>query len=123
MALASVWDHWLESLMQKRFILTICKELRKPLKRREIMKRILISTVIILVLATALAACGPKQPANHLEAIKKAGTIKVGTSADYPPFEYVDSSGKKIGFDIELMEEIAKQMGVKLEWVDMPLTV
>ena len=46
--------------------------------------------------------------------------IKVGTSADYPPFEFVDGSGNKTGFDVDLMTEIAKRMGVKLEWVDMP---
>ncbi len=84
------------------------------------MKRVILTAVIVLVMLSLAVACGPKTPANHLEAIKQAGTIKVGTSADYPPFEYVDDSGNKIGFDIELMQEIAKRMGVKLEWVDMP---
>ncbi|MDX9991116.1 MAG: ABC transporter substrate-binding protein [Anaerolineales bacterium] len=55
-----------------------------------------------------------------MDKVKQAGLIKVGTSADYPPFEYVDENGNKAGFDIELMEEIAKQLGVKVEWVDMP---
>ncbi len=84
------------------------------------MKRVILTAVIVLVMLSLSVACGPKKPANHLEAIKQAGMIKVGTSADYPPFEYVDDSGNKIGFDIELMQEIAKRMGVKLEWVDMP---
>jgi polar amino acid transport system substrate-binding protein len=81
------------------------------------MKRI---TIVFLLIATlALSACN-SAPANHLSAIKQAGVIKVGTSADYPPFESVDKSGTKVGFDIDLMTEIAKQLGVKLEWVDMP---
>jgi polar amino acid transport system substrate-binding protein len=67
-----------------------------------------------------LSACGAARPANHLEAIKQAGVIKVGTSADYPPFESVDANGVKVGFDIDLMTEIAKRLDVKLEWVDMP---
>lgn len=83
-------------------------------------KRLLIPALLIVILVASLAACAPKAPASHMDAIKKAGVIKVGTSADYPPFEYVDDSGKKTGFDIDLMEEIAKRMGVKLEWVDMP---
>jgi polar amino acid transport system substrate-binding protein len=82
------------------------------------MKRTLI--VLLLLLALMLSACGAEKAANRLEAIKQAGVIKVGTSADYPPFESVDASGNKIGFDIELMAEIAKRMGVELEWVDMP---
>jgi polar amino acid transport system substrate-binding protein len=32
----------------------------------------------------------------------------------------VDESGNKVGFDIELMTEIASRLGVELEWVDMP---
>ncbi|MBN2550235.1 MAG: amino acid ABC transporter substrate-binding protein [Anaerolineales bacterium] len=76
--------------------------------------------VLALVFVLILTACGPQKPANHLEAIKQAKVIKVGTSADYPPFESVDESGNKVGFDIELMTEIAKRMGVTIEWVDMP---
>lgn len=84
------------------------------------MRRILYTAVMIFVIAAMVAGCAPSQAANHLESIKKAGTIKVGTSADYPPFESVDANGTKVGFDIDLMTEIAKRMGVKLEWVDMP---
>lgn len=84
------------------------------------MKRIVVFISLLVALSLILAGCGASKPANHLEAIKQAGVIKVGTSADYPPFESVDASGNKVGFDIDLMTEIAKRLGVKLEWVDMP---
>lgn len=84
------------------------------------MKQTLLRLVLAIFLISALWGCTAAKPANHVDAIKQAGVIKVGTSADYPPFEYVDESGNKIGFDVELMAEIAKRMGVKLEWVDMP---
>lgn len=85
------------------------------------MKKILAFVLpILVVFSLLLAACAPAAPATHIEAIRQAGTIKVGTSADYPPFESLDSSGNKVGFDIDLMEEIARRMGVKLEWVDLP---
>ena len=58
-------------------------------------------------------------PANHLDAIKMARVIRVGTSTDYPPFEYLDSNGSRAGFDIDLMEEMAGRLGVRVEWVDM----
>ena len=83
------------------------------------MKRFPILISIILLLSLILSACGAGST-SHLDKIKEAGVIKVGTSADYPPFEFVDDQGNKVGFDIALMEEIAKRMGVTLEWVDMP---
>lgn len=84
------------------------------------MKRIVILISVLIALSLTLSACGAAKPANHLEAIKQAGVIKIGTSADYPPFESVDANGNKVGFDVDLMAEIAKRLDVKLEWVDMP---
>ncbi|HLO33666.1 MAG TPA: ABC transporter substrate-binding protein [Anaerolineales bacterium] len=85
------------------------------------MKRIVVFISLLVAISLVLAGCGTlNKPANHLEAIKQAGVIKVGTSADYPPFESVDANGVKVGFDIDLMTEIAKRLNVKLEWVDMP---
>jgi len=89
---------------------------------RESMKRIIVLVSLLAAMSLVFSACG-SQPTtiNRLENIKQAGDIKVGTSADYPPFESLDASGNKVGFDIELMTEIAKRLGVKLEWVDMPV--
>ncbi len=84
------------------------------------MKRLFLTSLLIMMSVISLTACGAQKPVDHLQTIKQAGVIKVGTSADYPPFEYIDNSGKKVGFDIALMEEIARRLGVKLEWVDMP---
>lgn len=41
--------------------------------------------------------------------------VRVGTSADFSPFEFMDEKGKMTGFDVELMEALAKQMNRKLE--------
>jgi len=84
------------------------------------MKRVVVFVSLLVAISLMLAGCGAGKAANHLEAIKEAGMIKVGTSADYPPFESVDENGNKVGFDIELMTEIARRLGVTLEWVDMP---
>ena len=83
------------------------------------MKRVVVFVSLLVAVSLILSGCGGGA-ANHLEAVKKAGVIKVGTSADYPPFESVDASGNKVGFDVDLMTEIAKRLGVDLEWVDMP---
>lgn len=57
--------------------------------------------------------------ADVLEEIKTKGVITVGTSADYPPYEFKDASDNFTGFDIDLITEVAKRMGVKAQIMDM----
>lgn len=68
------------------------------------------------------ASAKPAEATGKLADIKKAGKIVLGTSADYPPYEFHKSINGKdeiIGFDIEIAKEIAKELGVKLEIKDM----
>ncbi|MEK7344874.1 MAG: glutamine ABC transporter substrate-binding protein [Pseudomonadota bacterium] len=44
--------------------------------------------------------------------------LRVGTDATFPPMEFVDN-GKRTGFDIELVDALAKAMGKQVEWVDI----
>ena len=59
---------------------------------------------------------------EKLQQIKDAGVLKVGTSAEYSPYEFhkvVDGEDKIVGFDDFVVQEIAKDMGVKVEYTDM----
>lgn len=59
---------------------------------------------------------------EKLQQIKEAGVLKVGTSAEYSPYEFhkvVDGEDKIVGFDDFVVQEIAKDMGVKVEYEDM----
>jgi ABC-type amino acid transport substrate-binding protein len=97
------------------------------------MKRI-FTTAVALTLALSLTACGgatktetpaaggetkPQATAKtHLDEIKAAGKIVLGTSADYPPYEFhktIDGKDTIVGWEIEMAEQIAKDLGVKLE--------
>jgi polar amino acid transport system substrate-binding protein len=56
-----------------------------------------------------------------LDQIIARGELIVGTSADYPPFENKTfPGGVIIGFDIDVSEMIADEIGVSLEMVDIP---
>lgn len=44
----------------------------------------------------------------------------VGTSADFPPFSYRDEGGTIIGFDIDVIEAIAKEANIAIEIRDLP---
>ena len=83
------------------------------------MKKYLLLTVTLILVGAMLVGCA-SESTSVLDKIQDAKKVTVGTSADYPPYEYIDEAGNKAGFDIELMAEIAKRMGVELEWVDMP---
>ena len=59
---------------------------------------------------------------DALEEIKENGKIVLGTAADYPPYEYhtlIDGEDTIMGFDIDIAKQIAEDMGVELEIVDM----
>ncbi|RIH88808.1 basic amino acid ABC transporter substrate-binding protein [Calidithermus roseus] len=47
----------------------------------------------------------------------KARGLNVGTSPDYPPFEFLDSANKIVGFDIDLVNLLARELGIKVNWV------
>ena len=74
---------------------------------------------MIVVLTVLVSACGPKAPATRFEAIKEAGKIVVGTSADYEPWEYKDADDNFVGIDMDIMREIGKRMGVEVEFQDL----
>ena len=58
------------------------------------------------------------QGQDQLAAIKQAGVLKFGTSADYIPFVFADGTTLD-GLDIALVNEIGKRIGVKVESIDM----
>ncbi|NLH81082.1 MAG: transporter substrate-binding domain-containing protein [Phyllobacteriaceae bacterium] len=75
-----------------------------------------------LALATT-ALCGTAlssaASADVLDNVKKAGVLKVGTETEFAPFDFIDK-GKHVGLNVDLFEEIGKEMGVKIEWVALP---
>jgi polar amino acid transport system substrate-binding protein len=54
---------------------------------------------------------------DALEQIKKRGTLIVGVKADYKPYGFRDPSGKIIGIEPDLAQDVATKLGVKLELV------
>lgn len=56
-------------------------------------------------------------------AIEERGTLIVGTSADYPPFEAMDEAGNFIGFDMDLIREIGSRLGLTVDIRDMAFDV
>ncbi len=72
------------------------------------MKKFALVSLIVLA-ALALSACGGG-----------AQKVQVATDATWPPFEMIDESTKQIvGFDIDLMNAVAKAGGFEVEFVNV----
>ncbi len=83
-----------------------------------------------IVLAGALTACkgGASQSgtaakangaARTLSEIKSSGKVIIGVFSDKKPFGYVDSNGQYQGYDIYFGNRIAKDLGVKPQYVSV----
>lgn len=92
------------------------------------MKKFLSLITACLLAVSMLAACGSSSSSDTTNAASesgessltlKDGTLMVGVEIGYPPMEYFDEDGATpIGFDIELAQALADDMGLKLEVVD-----
>lgn len=80
------------------------------------MKRLLgLSVIASLVFLFVL---GGSASAGTLEEISKRGELRVACQTQGAPFSFVDKNGKRTGSSIELVELIAKEMGVKVKFLN-----
>jgi len=95
-------------------------------------KKSLALLLSVIVIASFTGCSSAEQADNNqvntktelsaVEKIQKSGKLVLGTSADYPPYEFhvvIDNKDTIVGFDIEIAKEIAKDLGVELVIVDM----
>ena len=58
------------------------------------------------------------QDKTKLEEIQERGVLRIGTAGDYQPMSYLDpETGSYVGFDAELAEDLAGNLGVEVEYV------
>lgn len=65
----------------------------------------LLVMLAMLVVGTAVA-----EAQSTLDAVKKRGKLIAGVKTDFPPFGYVDASGKNLGFDVDVAHLFAKTL-------------
>lgn len=92
------------------------------------MKKLLSFAFMSILLIGLLAACGQGGSKDTEQVTDNAGSevaekkvLKMGTSADFPPFEFVDTAKGEdiIGFDIDLANAITEKLGYEIEIQDM----
>jgi polar amino acid transport system substrate-binding protein len=71
--------------------------------------------------ATTAGKVDPKLRAMLPANIRKSNVVRVASELDYPPVEYFAPDGKTaIGAEIELGQAIAKKLGVKFKFTNIP---
>jgi polar amino acid transport system substrate-binding protein len=72
----------------------------------------------ILLVFSALPAAGQQV----LAAIVKSGEIRIGTTGNQPPFSMKSKTGELMGYEIDLANALATNMGVKAKLVKLPFS-
>ena len=90
-----------------------------------------LAMALAVVMVLGVAGCGSSSDEKTEENTENTeqtgettegtdGVIKMGVSADFPPFEsYADDAVTFVGFDIDLMQEICNRLGMELQIKDM----
>ena len=68
-----------------------------------------------LLVFLLVAACAQKDTRSTLDIVLERGTLIVGTEPEFPPFESRNEKGEFVGFDMDMVRELAKDLGVKLK--------
>ena len=84
------------------------------------MRKLASITLLVTIFLSVWAVAFANEAFVSSGAGENDGIIKVGTSADFNPFEYYDENGELAGFDIDLMNYIGERTGIEIEFVDMP---
>jgi ABC-type amino acid transport substrate-binding protein len=93
-------------------------------------RRTLLGGAALAIGGAALAACSTSSNGGEtaaatsgtslLKTIQSRGTLNVTTSLLYPPEFFKDSSGNPAGYDIDVLNLVAKDLNVKLNIIDVP---
>ena len=80
-------------------------------------KYLLMAMAVLAALSLIVAGCGGKEEAKKAEPAK---VLRVGTEPTFAPFEFQKEGSKEYtGFDMDLIRAIGKQMGYKVEIMNM----
>ncbi len=84
--------------------------------RRAALRAVALSALVVLA-----AGCANSEPGTTATGVPlvKAGQLTTCTGLPYEPFQF-EQDGKVVGFDVDLVDLVAKELGVPQQIVDTP---
>lgn len=81
---------------------------------------LVVALMLVIVVSLVGAGCGSDDnsgSSNGVATLEK-GKLKVGSNIPFPPFEFGEAPYQ--GFDVDLMNEIGKRLGLEVEFLKTP---
>ncbi|MYW96175.1 transporter substrate-binding domain-containing protein [Amycolatopsis rubida] len=86
-------------------------------------RKLLAGATLAVVAASVLAGCSTSSGSSGAAPsaaggiavpakVKQAGTVDIAVYLAYPPYSYVDSSGRQVGFELDMARAVARKLGV-----------
>lgn len=83
-------------------------------------KRLILALVGAISAVVLLIGCSSGESNGALERVESSGVLRVGIEGAYPPFNSFDETNDLVGFDVDISNAIAEQLGVEAEFVATP---
>lgn len=87
------------------------RKMRNELKRNNILKRVTFGLLVSMLLLT-MFGCQSKDETTY-DKIMSSKEMTFAMTGAYPPFNFMDNDGNLTGFDIDIANALAEQLGVK----------
>ena len=78
-----------------------------------------VLSIFSLVSFAGLSSAKADSNQSSVSAIKKRGYIRIAVFGDLQPYGWVNKDGKRVGYDVRLARQIAKDLGVKVKFVQV----
>lgn len=88
------------------------------MKKKNLILIILVITILVIGAVIWFWQTNFKATDASLANVKKRGVLVVGSDIPYGVMEFFDENYKEVGIDVDIAQEIANKLGVKLEFND-----
>ena len=93
------------------------RTLHRPVPASKTRLTALASLPLLAALLAPPHAAAQTAPASSLDAVQKAGVLRICTPGDYKPFSFQKADASFEGIDVDLMGSLAGSLGARPEWV------